>query len=362
METQIQTISDNSINTALEILQNGGVVAFPTETVYGLGANAFDASAVGKIFTAKGRPADNPLSILVADRAMMDLVAVEVPEIAERLIEAFSPGPLTLILKRRQEIPYIVAGGLPTIGVRIPQHEGTLDLIRQSGMPLAAPSANTSGRPSPTSAQAVYDDLQGKIPLILDGGSCSLGVESTIVDCTQEKLKIIRPGFITLDQLEAIAGVGQVELVGVMSSIAEDVTMEEIENLEEQVSSQEKYLHYAPKAPMTLLEGKQEHMVEAMSDELNRLKLAGKLVGVVASDEVIEALVNKGDILSCSCISYGKQGDLMGIAAKLYDALRGFDEKMVTAILAEGVSDEGLGAAVMNRLRKASNGNSIYFS
>lgn len=343
MNTSVLSAADeNSISTAAAVLQAGGVVAFPTETVYGLGANGLNGKAASAIFTAKGRPAENPLSLLVADRQMVDMVAEEIPEVAEKLIKAFCPGPLTIILKKKAVVPSIVAGGLDTIGVRIPDNDVALNLIKKAGFPLAAPSANLSGRPSPTSAEAVRADLDGRIPLIIDGGSCQLGVESTIVDCTKEVPVILRPGAITKEQLSDVTG----------QIILQTVT-------EETQAPSEQFKHYAPKAPLTVLEGAAEGMAEAMCQQIEALKADGKLIGIIASEEIVEHIVKNGILLSCSCVSYGKQGDLETIGAGLYEALRSFDDKMVNVLLAEGVADEGLGAAIMNRLRKASDGRSI---
>lgn len=330
------------IDEAANLLKKGSMVAFPTETVYGLGANGLDAKAAAGIFTAKGRPKKNPLSLLVADREMIDMVAAEIPEVAERLIKAFFPGPLTIILKKKDIVPSIVAGGLSTVGVRMPNNPIAIQLIQRAGFPLAAPSANLSGRPSPTSAQAVHADLNGRIPLILDGGLCRLGVESTLVDCTGDTPLILRPGTITKEQLSEAAG------CPVLQTGDED-----------KKSPSEQFLHYAPKAPMTVLEGPAERMAEAMTEQVEKLKKEGKLVGVLASPNVVKHLVEHGVLLSVSCISCGDQGDLAAVGANLYDALRKFDNKMVNVILAEGVPDEGLGIAIMNRLRKASEGRII---
>lgn len=331
------------IDEAANLLKKGNIVAFPTETVYGLGANGLDAKAAASVFAAKGRPAQNPLSLLVADRKMINMVAEEIPEVAEKLIEAFFPGPLTVILKKKAIVPSVVSGGLSTVGVRMPNNPIALQLIQRAGFPLAAPSANLSGRPSPTSAQAVHADLNGRIPLILDGGPCMLGVESTLVDCTVNPPLILRPGSITKEQLSEVAG----------------CTILQTGDGEKQ-SPSEQFLHYAPKAPMTVLEGPVERMAEAVAEQVEKLKKEGKLVGVLASPDVVKHLVEHGVLLSVSCVSCGNQGDLAAVGANLYDALRKFDNKMVNVILAEGVPDVGMGVAIMNRLRKASEGRIIY--
>ena len=202
--TKVLPSTAAAIEEAVHLLRAGEVVAFPTETVYGLGANGFDAAACAKIYEAKGRPSDNPLILHIAHRAMLDEVALDVPEMAEHLLAAFAPGPLTLVLRRRAAVPDRITGGLATVGVRMPENDAALALIRAAGFPLAAPSANTSGRPSPTTAETVLEDLAGRIPLILDGGPCCFGVESTIVDVTGEAAVILRPGAITREMLEEV--------------------------------------------------------------------------------------------------------------------------------------------------------------
>lgn len=350
MQTKIVVLKDiavqaDEIAMAGNILRSGGLVAFPTETVYGLGANGLDAQASAGIYDAKGRPSDNPLILHIADRAMLDMIAAEVPEMAEKLLAAFCPGPITLIMKRQAVVPLRITGGLDTVGIRMPDNDIARALIRSAGVPIAAPSANISGRPSPTTAQAVYRDMQGRIPLILDGGPCRFGVESTIVDCTSEVAVVLRPGAITLEMLQEV--LGQVRLDPAL--VGAD-TVPRAPGM--------KYTHYAPKAPLTLLEGEPDKMAAALRQQLCSLQAAGHIVGVIASQEAAASLV---DILpqELLCV-YGQQGDLRAIAANLYEALRSFDSKPADMLLAEGTSDAGLGLAVMNRLHKASGFRSIH--
>ena len=350
MQTKIVVLKDiavqaDEIAMAGNILRSGGLVAFPTETVYGLGANGLDAQASAGIYDAKGRPSDNPLILHIADRAMLDMIAAEVPEMAEKLLAAFCPGPITLIMKRQAVVPLRITGGLDTVGIRMPDNDIARALIRSAGVPIAAPSANISGRPSPTTAQAVYRDMQGRIPLILDGGPCRFGVESTIVDCTGEVAVVLRPGAITLEMLQEV--LGQVRLDPAL--VGAD-TVPRAPGM--------KYTHYAPKAPLTLLEGEPDKMAVALRQQLCSLQAAGHIVGVIASQEAVASLV---DILpqELLCV-YGQQGDLRAIAANLYEALRSFDSKPADMLLAEGTSDAGLGLAVMNRLHKASGFRSIH--
>lgn len=350
MQTKIVVLKDiavqaDEIAMAGNILRSGGLVAFPTETVYGLGANGLDAQASAGIYDAKGRPSDNPLILHIADRAMLDMIAAEVPEMAEKLLAAFCPGPITLIMKRQAVVPLRITGGLDTVGIRMPDNDIARALIRSAGVPIAAPSANISGRPSPTTAQAVYRDMQGRIPLILDGGPCRFGVESTIVDCTGEVAVVLRPGAITLEMLQEV--LGQVRLDPAL--VGAD-TVPRAPGM--------KYTHYAPKAPLTLLEGEPDKMAVALRQQLCSLQAAGHIVGVIASQEAAASLV---DILpqELLCV-YGQQGDLRAIAANLYEALRSFDSKPADMLLAEGTSDAGLGLAVMNRLHKASGFRSIH--
>jgi L-threonylcarbamoyladenylate synthase len=349
MYTRIIKISDLSqqqadIDEAGRLLLEGQIVAFPTETVYGLGANGLDAEACAAIYEAKGRPSDNPLILHVADRAMIDGIAREVPEMAEKLIAAFCPGPITLILPRAECVPLRITGGLDTVGIRMPGNDIARAMIKSAKVPIAAPSANISGRPSPTTAASVYRDMEGKIPLILDGGLCHFGVESTIVDCAGKIATILRPGAVTREMLQEVVGEVKIDPALVGAKVVPK-------------APGMKYRHYAPKAPLTLIEGAPAKMVPAFRRELRRLQAAGKSVGIIVSDEVAAAL--QGRLAEDLVCSFGAQADLYAIAANLYEDLRSFDDKPVDCLLAEGTTEEGLGLAIMNRLHKASGFHSI---
>lgn len=338
---KVEKVPSPAIAEAAEIIKAGGLVAFPTETVYGLGGNGIDAKASAGIYAAKGRPSDNPLILHVADMAMLKTIAAEITESAKQIIAAFCPGPVTMILKRKEIVPSSITGGLDTVGIRMPDNDIARELIRLSGVPIAAPSANISGRPSPTTAESVARDLAGKIEYILDGGPCSLGVESTIVDCTGDVPTVLRPGAVTMEMLKEVLGEVQLDpaLVGV-DSVPKAPGM--------------KYTHYAPKAPLTLLEGKKGKMAAAFSREIKSLEAAGKTVGIIVSHEVDAVLQHAPSVV------YGKQGDLESIAANLYEALRAFDDESVTVLLAEGTEENGIGLAIMNRLHKASGFRTIH--
>lgn len=328
-----------------KILREGGLVAFPTETVYGLGANGLDAAACAKIYEAKGRPSDNPLILHVADRKMIDMVAREVPPMADKLIRAFCPGPLTLIMKRKSVVPDRITGGLDTVGIRMPESDIARAMIAAAGVPIAAPSANISGRPSPTTAKLVAHDMNGRIPLILDGGPCRYGVESTIVDCTGQVPVILRPGAITREMIEGV--LGDVDLD---PALVGEATIPKAPGM--------KYKHYAPKVPMTLIEGETKNKRDAFHRVAKTLQGEGKKVGIIASREIVEDL--RGIVPDELMVNYGREGDLKAIAANLYEALCSFDDKDVDVLLGEGTTDKGLGLAIMNRLHKASGFHSIY--
>lgn len=340
METKVIAITEKSDALALlpaaEILQKGGLVAFPTETVYGLGANGLDAEAAKAIYQAKGRPSDNPLILHVADFAAIDKLACNISDTARKLIAAFCPGPITVILNRNRIVPDAVTGGLDTVGIRMPSHEVARELIRLAGVPLAAPSANTSGRPSPTTAQAVLTDLQGKIGAVVDGGSCAFGLESTIVDCTSEVPTVLRPGAITLEMLAEV--VGEVKLDPALAGADSKPKAPGM-----------KYTHYAPKAPMIMLEGTKEKMVAGLLTEIAKAKAEGKKIGAVVSSETAKNL--PADVVIAV---YGSREKVDEIAMNLYESLRKFDQTEVDVIFAEGTAEVGLGLAVMNRMHKAS--------
>ena len=345
METKVIKIAgagDAALEAAAKIIKNGGLVAFPTETVYGLGANGLDEAAAAGIYQAKGRPSDNPLILHICGIEMLSMIAAEVTDTAKKILAAFCPGPVTIILRRKEIVPLAITGGLDTVGIRMPDNDIARELIRRAGVPVAAPSANVSGRPSPTTAAAVFNDLNGRIDMILDGGACDFGVESTIVDCTGVVPTVLRPGAVTLEMLEEVLGSVQVDpaLAG--------------ENIVPKAPGM-KYTHYAPKVPLTLLEGSPAKMSQGFQAEIARLATAGKKTGVIVSREVSESLPE-----GIPVFVYGAQGDLEAIAANLYEALRSFDEAAVDVLLAEGTGTAGLGLAIMNRLHKASGFRSIH--
>jgi L-threonylcarbamoyladenylate synthase len=332
------------IELAADIIRGSGLVAFPTETVYGLGADALTPGAVSKIFEAKGRPPDNPIIVHVSGRRDLDKVAAEVPPVAKNLIEEFWPGPLTLLFKRSAAVPDITVAGLDTVAVRMPRHAVALSLIRAAQTPIAAPSANISGSPSPTTAEHVFSDLKGRIELILDGGESDIGVESTVLDITCDPPVVLRPGGTPVEAIES--AIGKVKL--------HPTALAEI-NLDGYLAKSPgmKYRHYAPKALLVLVEGKDliklRSMVQQTADDLK--KRGKRKVAIIAPS----GRGYKADVIK----SLGDRGDLEAIAKRLFPALRKMDEERVDAIVVEGIGTHGLGLAIMNRLRRASGGNIV---
>lgn len=312
------------------LLKQGEVVAFPTETVYGLGADATSDQAVDKIFSAKGRPSDNPLIVHIAEQSQLDDFIEEVPDHAVRLMEAFWPGPLTIILKKKEGLSDKVTAGLSTVGVRMPDHPIALALIKEANLPIAAPSANLSGKPSPTTAQHVIQDLDGRVSGIVDGGATGVGVESTVVDCTTEIPVIFRPGGVTREQLESVVG-----------EVLVDPAL--LKEGEAPKSPGMKYTHYAPDAPLLIVDGSKEFLQK----KINEYQQSGKKVGVLTTDE------NKAYYQADQIICCGKREDLATVAHDLYHVLRSFNEYDVDTILSESFPVEGVGQAIMNRLIKA---------
>lgn len=324
METKIAGVE--YIKEAARLIKSGEVVAFPTETVYGLGASAYDERAVAKVFAAKGRPQDNPLIVHIADIDMLDKVAAEVPAAARKLFEKFSPGPLTVILKKAPEIPFSVTANLNTVGIRMPSHPIASALIKEAGVGIAAPSANTSKRISPTTAAHVFEDMNGKIPLILDGGDCSVGIESTIVDMTKDVPTILRPGAITLEMLS--------EVLGEVKTFSGEVKVAEAPGM--------KYTHYAPTVPCYLV---------ANPEAADRFLNENENSAVLARDFFLDKVEGNAKI------SLG--GDAESMERNVYSAMRKA-EKEYSAIAVELPSDKGLDASVKNRLMKSSGGKIIY--
>lgn len=345
MKTIIEKIDRNEINSEINteiiakagrILEHGGLVAFPTETVYGLGANALDEEAAKKTYAAKGRPSDNPLIVHIADIQALDEIVEVIPEQTKRIVEKFWPGPLTLIFEKSAVVPFGTTGGLQTVAVRMPEDEVARALIRAGGGYISAPSANTSGRPSPTSAQHVADDLDGKIDMILDGGTVEIGVESTILDMTVQPPMILRPGAITKEMLEEV--IGEVEV---------DQTILNDKSTEAPKAPGMKYRHYAPKAQLTIVEGEPKEVVKAIRQLVYEKMRHGSSVGIIATSETVSQY-SKGIIKSI-----GTRANETSVAKNLYRVLREFDEEDVSYIFSESFSEGNLGDAVMNRLNKA---------
>ena len=324
--------TDNTaIQQAAAILRHGGLLGIPTETVYGLGANALDETAVLHIFEAKGRPQDNPLILHVPGADWLELYCHDIPPVAYALAERFWPGPLTMILPRRDIVPLRTTGGLETVGVRCPDHPMTLAIIREAGIPVAAPSGNTSGRPSPTTAQHMLEDMDGKIDGIVDGGPCSVGVESTIIDLTVTPPRLLRPGGLPLEALEEVLGT-----VTVDKAVRQKLT-----DGEQAKAPGMKYRHYAPKAPVTVITGTPGASAAYIAAHLT------KHSGVICFDEY--APLFEGHTIH----RLGPAGDKLAQAQHVFDALRTFDGTDVTEIFAQCPDEGGLGLAVGNRLKKA---------
>ena len=330
------------VKKAAEIIKRGGLVAFPTETVYGLGANGLDENAVPKIYEAKGRPSDNPLILHISKLDEIEDIVKEIPKSALILAEEFWPGPLTMVFKKSERIPYRTTGGLESVAIRMPSNKIARELIKAAGVPIAAPSANSSGRPSPTKAAHVIYDLDGKIDMVIDGGEVDIGIESTIVDVTGEVPVILRPGFITEKMLSE--AIGRVEIDEVVKSLSPD------KDLKPKAPGM-KYRHYAPKGKMTIYKGSHSKVVERINEEIS--KLEGKKTGVLATDETKSYY--RADII----ISLGSREDGESIAHNLFDALRKFDDDDVEFIYSEGFDENKLGFAIMNRLHKSAGYNII---
>ena len=343
LETIVELYNDDNrrsevMERAGEILKKGGLVAFPTETVYGLGGDALNPEASARIYAAKGRPSDNPLIVHIADMEALKVLASEVPEKARLLADRFWPGPLTMIMPKSDAVPYATTGGLDTVAIRMPSHPTAYELIRSSGVYIAAPSANTSGRPSPTTAQHVYEDLHGRIDMIIDSGKVDIGLESTIVDLTGEIPTILRPGYITKEMLE--------EAVGPVTIDKAILADHEDPNLRPKAPGM-KYKHYAPKGDLVIVEGKKQAVAEIINHLTKMDAEAGLKTAVIASDENLS-------LYDADCkINIGSREHEESIAANLYEVLREMDEMGVQKMYSESFAGGGLGAAIMNRLLKA---------
>ena len=337
METRLLTSAPEDLALGAEIINRGGRVIFPTETVYGLGANALEEKAVRSIYDAKGRPTDNPLIVHIADFEDVEALAETIPEKAKVLMEKFWPGPLTIILKRKPCVPDVVTAGLDTVGIRMPENEIARAFIRECGVPVAAPSANVSGRPSPTKAEHVREDMNGKIDMLIDGGSVGIGLESTIMDMTVEPPMLLRPGYITREMLEQTIGEIRID-PSLMEGVGEGVKPK---------APGMKYRHYAPKAELTIVEGE----LERVAEEINRLaqekQEQGHSTGIIATEET-KAFYKEAQVRVI-----GTRQDEETIARHLFAVLREFDESGTEYIFSEAFSEENLGQAIMNRLVKA---------
>ncbi len=341
METIISTIDKNNIDASVifsagQILKNGGLVAFPTETVYGLGANALDEEAAKKTYAAKGRPSDNPLIVHIAELKDLEAIVSEIPDITEKIAKRFWPGPLTMIFKKSEIVPYGTTGGLDTVAVRMPSDKIARELILAAGGYVSAPSANTSGRPSPTTAQHVKDDLDGKIEMILDGGSVEIGLESTILDMTVTPPMILRPGAITAEMLEEEIG-----------EVTVDQTLVDSSSTQRPKAPGMKYRHYAPDAKLTIVEGTWKEEVLAIRQLAYEAYLQGRQVGIIATNES-EQYYSHGIVKNI-----GTRENEKTIARNLYSVLRDFNAEDISEIYSESFAVQGIGNAIMNRLEKA---------
>ena len=347
MDTKIIKIDEENIDEALiskagKIIKNGGLVAFPTETVYGLGGDALNPSSSKKIYAAKGRPSDNPLIVHIADVEDMQYITESVTMPAKALADAFWPGPLTMILKKSDKVPYETTGGLDTVAVRMPVHKTAAAFIRAAGGYVAAPSANLSGKPSPTNAKYVIEDMDGRIDMIIDGGDAGIGLESTIVDLTSDIPMLLRPGYITLEQLKKVLG-----------SVDVDKTILDGDCKERPKAPGMKYRHYAPKGDLTIVDGDMEAVVNRINELVREAQARGKKTCIIATDE------NAGRYDTSYIKSVGSRDDEETIAHRLYTILRECDDEDIEVIYSESFEASGIGQAIMNRLLKAA-GHHVY--
>lgn len=346
METKIvkveeEHIDDEVLRQAGEILKEGGLVAFPTETVYGLGGDALNPQSSAKIYAAKGRPSDNPLIVHICKLEDLEKITAAIPPAAMALAEAFWPGPMTMILPKADCVPKETTGGLDTVAVRMPSHKTALKLIEYAGGYIAAPSANTSGKPSPTVAKYVVEDMQGKIDMIIDGGAVGIGLESTIIDLTVNPPQILRPGYITQPMLSEVLG-----------KVEWDKTLFDADSKEAPRAPGMKYRHYAPKGQLTIVRGDEEAVLNYINEHSKQEEALGEKVGVIAVSETASGY--RAAVVK----SIGSRSDEDAIARHLYEILREFDDEQVTRIYSESFSSEGFGQAIMNRLLKAA-GHSV---
>ncbi len=348
MQTEVLKLTQDNMDKkailkAAQIIRGGGLIGLPTETVYGLAGNCEDEEAAQKIFKAKGRPQDNPLIIHICEKNEIYKYAKNISHDVQKIMDAFWPGPLTIIVEKRDIVPDVVSCNLPTVAVRMPSHEGARAIIKACGVALAAPSANLSGRPSPTTAAHVYEDLAGKIPLIIDGGMCHIGLESTVVDMSFGEKCILRPGGVSIEMLREILP----DFKGHNNETAlpnDGVAVK---------SPGMKYKHYAPKAPVTLFKGDVESIINCI---INRAKMAEKKVGILCFSEVKDKFCK---IENAVVIDLGSKDNLEEIAHNLFASLRSLDEEIVFETFAMCPKNAGIGVAIENRLNKAASFNII---
>ena len=343
METKVIKINRNHIEKDLieeagKLLASGALVAFPTETVYGLGGDGLKEDVAQKIYRAKGRPSDNPLILHISDLSALEVLAVDIPELAYHLAEKFWPGPLTMILKKSAIVPYAVTGGLETVAIRMPSDEVAREIIKASGTYIAAPSANSSTRPSPTKAEHVIEDLFGKVDMIVDGGSCDIGLESSIIDLSGEVPMILRPGFITKEDFEEIVAKVEYDKAVLAKKIQESVVAK---------APGMKYRHYAPKGQITIVEGTKEKVAKTINVLVREAEQKGLCSAVLCTEETKEYYECK-HIYSLGSIKQEKE-----MGARLFDILRSFDSDGMQVIYSESFEQTKLAGAIMNRLRKA---------
>lgn len=340
MQTKILPINEESLALAKQYLKQGELVAFPTETVYGLGAWALSDEGIARIYQAKGRPSDNPLIVHIAPEFALDTLVRRIPEPLPLLAARFWPGPLTLIMPKRAEISSRITGGLDTVAVRMPSHPAAMALLQYTGMPLAAPSANRSGRPSPTTAVHVQEDMQGRIPLILDGGDCQVGLESTVLDLTGEIPMILRPGAITKEMLEEV-----------IPEVAVDPAVKQAREVAADIVPRApgmKYRHYAPKGRLIVTDATAEQMAQLIA-----MQPAGEKIGCIVTGQLLQELSQRLAGRSVQMICLGDREHPEELAANLFGALREADEKNLTLLYGEALPREGMGEAIMNRFLKA---------
>lgn len=341
MKTQLIRIDEKNPDPALlrqagDVIKRGGLVAFPTETVYGLGGDALNPDSSRKIYAAKGRPSDNPLIVHICSFEDICPIVKEVPDSAKKLAKAFWPGPLTMILQKSDAVPKATTGGLDTVAIRMPDNRIALEFIKASGGYIAAPSANTSGKPSPTLAKYVAEDMEGRIEMILDGGPVGIGLESTIVDLTEAVPTILRPGYVTQEMLSDVLG-----------RVDTDQTILSADSGQAPKAPGMKYRHYAPRGDLTIVEGELKTVIAYINEQAERLAMQGEKIGIIGTDSTI-ASYRTGSVKSV-----GSREEEETVARELYRVLREFDDEDVTVIFSESFDRKGIGQAIMNRLLKA---------